>query len=120
VIEIAIKLKAVYERHQPSEFCPMLDFDERDLLALAEDVGFREVHMSLEADVEEYRSSPWRVSWEAMVHSAFNPLTPTLSEAMGEALTHEESERFASHLRPLVEAGRGDVRRASAYLWAIA
>ncbi len=120
VSDIAAKLKAVYERHQPPESCPMLDFDERDLLALAEDAGLHEVHMSLEADVEEARSSPWRISWEAMLHSAFNPLAPTLYEAMGEALTPEESERFASHLRPLVEAGNGEVRRASTYLWAVA
>lgn len=120
VSELAAKLKAVYERHQPPESCSMLDFDERDLLALAEDAGFHEVHMGLEADVEEYRSSPWRISWETMLHSAFNPLAPTLSEAMGEALTPHEAERFASHLRPLVEAGQGEVRRASTYLWAVA
>lgn len=120
VLEIATKLKAVYGSRQPPDSCPMLDFDERDLLALAEDAGFKELHMSLEVDVEEWRSSPWRIPWEAMLHSAFNPLAPTLAEAIGEALTPDESERFTSHLRPLVEAGRGEVRRASAYLWAVA
>lgn len=120
VTEIATKLKRAYERHQPPESCPMLDFDERDLLALADEAGFSEVHMSLEADVEQYRSSPWRISWEAMLHSAFNPMAPTLAEAMGESLAPHESERFVSHLRPLVEAGRGEVRRASTYLWAVA
>lgn len=120
VIEIAAKLKAVYERRQPPESCPMLDFDERDLLALAEDAGFHEIHMRLDADVEDARSSPWQLSWDAMRRSAFNPMAPTLAEAMGEALTTEESERFAAHLGPLVDAGNGEVRRASASLWAVA
>jgi arsenite methyltransferase len=120
VEEIAAKVKAVYERAQPHDSCSMLDFDERDILALAQQAGFREVHLSLEADVEPYESSPWRMSWETMLQSAFNPLAPTLDEAMAEALTSEEADRFTSHLRPLVEAGQGVVRRASVYLWAIA
>jgi arsenite methyltransferase len=120
VAEIAAKVKATYDGRQPPATCPMLDFDERHLLAFAEEAGFGEVHLRLEVDVEEYRSSTWQVSWDALLHSAFNPLAPTLAEAMGAALTPRETERFTSHLRPLVEAGRGEVRRASAYLWAVA
>ena len=118
VADAASKLKAVYQNHQPADD-PMFDFDERDLLALAERASFREVHLSFEADIEEYRSSPWQISWQAMLHSAFNPSAPTLEEAMAEALTHEERERLISHLRPLVDAGQGQVRRAAAYLWSV-
>lgn len=54
-----------------------------------------------------------------MLDSAFNPLAPTLAEAMAEALSPEESGRLTDHLRPLVEAGRGRGRRAAAYLSAV-
>ncbi len=40
-------------------------------------------------------------------------------EAIGQVLTSEEAEAFVAHLRPLVEAKRGTVRSALAYLWAI-
>ncbi len=118
VADLASKVKAVYESHQPPQSCTMVDFDERDLLGLAEDAGFDDVHLCFEVDVEEYRSSPWRTSWEALLHSAFNPLAPTLAEAMAEALSAEESARLCDHLHPLVVEGRGQVRRAAAYLWA--
>lgn len=54
-----------------------------------------------------------------MLHSAFNPVAPTLAEAMAEALSSEEARRMSDHLRALVEAGDGQVRRAAAYLWAV-
>jgi hypothetical protein len=47
-----------------------------------------------------------------------NPKAPTLAEAMQEALTPGEAERFTNHLRPLVDAGQGTHRLAVAYLWA--
>ncbi len=119
VTKVASKVKAVYERRQPPATDPMFNFDERELLALAEDAGFEDVHLRLEADIEEYRSSPWRSSWDAMLHTAYNPLAPTLAEAMAEALTPEETERLSDHLRPLAESGHGQVRRAAAYLWAV-
>lgn len=52
VVEIAAKVKAVFESRLPPESHPRFDFDERDLLALAEDAGFDDVHLCLEADVE--------------------------------------------------------------------
>ena len=48
-----------------------------------------------------------------------NPNIPSLEEAMAEALTQEEIERFVAHLRPLVEARRGTERWAVAVLWAV-
>jgi len=38
---------------------------------------------------------------------------------MNEALTPEETERFAAYLRPSVEGGRGQERSALACLWAV-
>ena len=44
---------------------------------------------------------------------------PTIREAIDEALTPEERERFVDYLRPLVEEGKGVSRPAVAYLRAV-
>jgi hypothetical protein len=48
-----------------------------------------------------------------------NPLIPPLGEALDRTLNAEEIAAFTEHLRPLVEAGAGQERRAAAYLTAI-
>ncbi len=114
VAEIASKVRAVYERIQPTDD-PMFDFDERDLIEQAERAGFQEVHLQLEADVTPMQES----NWDDMIKRAANPLVPTLEEAVAQALTAEEAERFISHLRPLVEGRKGTRRSAIALLWAV-
>ena len=52
IIDIATKLKAVYERIQPVETDPMLNFDEWDVIAHVELAGFREIHLDLKVDVK--------------------------------------------------------------------
>jgi arsenite methyltransferase len=99
----------------PLELDPMLDFDERDLLAHAEGAGFGEVHLELRVDVEPL---PPR-SWATFVRTAPNPLAPTLEEALARRLTPAESAQLVAHLRPLVETGQGTRRGAVAYLWAV-
>jgi SAM-dependent methyltransferase len=112
VDEIAAKLRAVYEAIQPPDSDPMLDFDERDLLRLAEDAGFFPIRLTLDARVE---ATPER-SWDGFLDGAWNPNVPTLREAMEQALTSEERERLTQQLRPLVEGGRGVWRMALAHL----
>jgi arsenite methyltransferase len=94
---------------------PMFDFDERDLFALAEHVGFFPVTL-------EYRAEaipPEPRSWESFLHSAPNPKIPTFAEAMDAALTAEERELLVTELRPAVEEGRGVWRMGSAFLRAV-
>jgi arsenite methyltransferase len=110
--ELGTKLRAVYERLQPRDTDPMLDFDERDLVALAESNGFFPIHLYLDAVIEPI---PPR-AWEGFVQTAGNPNIPTIGEAMDQVLTPEERERLAAYLRPLVEEGRGTWRMASAHL----
>jgi ubiquinone/menaquinone biosynthesis C-methylase UbiE len=114
VAELAAKVKAVYSAIQPPSD-PMLDFDERDLVAFAERAGFGEVHAQLSIDIGPTPPQPW----PGLVNSSGNPRIPTLGEAMREVLTDDETERLTEHLRPLVEAGRGKGRRATAQLWAV-
>lgn len=115
VAETAQKIKAVYLRIQPPDSDPMLDFDERDLIGLAEKAGFREIHLELQAEIKPNTDHH---GWEAMLRTAGNPRIPTLEEAMREALTPVETEAFVTYLRPLVEAKQGIVQLARAYLWA--
>jgi SAM-dependent methyltransferase len=91
---------------------PMVDFDERDLLALVEAAGFFPVKLDYAAEVRPFE--PRR--WETALHSSGNPKIPTLAEAMDKALTTEERERLVAQLRPAVEEGRGVWRMGVAYL----
>ena len=109
--EIAGKVFAVYKELQP-DTDPMLDFDERDLLALAQEAGFLPVELQLVAQVV---SRP-PVSWDAFTSIAGNPKIPTLAEAMEEALSAAEREQLTRRLRPLVEHGGGIGHSATAYL----
>jgi arsenite methyltransferase len=91
---------------------PMLDFDERDLVALAEQADFFPIQLDYVAEIRPLE--PRR--WESALHSSGNPKIPTLAEAMEQALTAEERERLVAELRPAVEEGRGVWRMGSAYL----
>ncbi len=110
--EIEGKLWAVYDGIQPPDSDPMLDFDERDLLRIAEEAGFFPLRLTLDACVEP--TAPY--SWDGFLDTAWNPNVPTLREAMERVLTPDERERLTARLRPLVERGEGQWRMALAYL----
>jgi arsenite methyltransferase len=112
VPQAAAKLRAIYDAIQPPDSDPMLDFDERDLVGLAEDAGFFPISLTLEAVIEP----PPPRTWDGFLDSPGNPNIPTFREAIEQALTAVEREQLTAHLRPLVEQGRGEWRMASAYL----
>jgi ubiquinone/menaquinone biosynthesis C-methylase UbiE len=112
LVEIYQKVHAVYEAIQPPSD-PMLDFDERHLLELAEAAGFFPLHLLLEAEISPIEPR----SWEGFVNSAGNPKIPTFAEAMEQALTESERDRLIAHLRPLVEQGHGEWRMAMAHVY---
>jgi ubiquinone/menaquinone biosynthesis C-methylase UbiE len=117
-LEMAHKVRSVYERLQPPGTDPMLDFDERDLLAFAEKAGFGEIHLELQAEIKPPTKSP---AWQTFWRTAPNPKVPTLEEAVRQTLTPGEAEQFEAYLRPLVKSGQiaGPRRSAVAYLWAV-
>jgi arsenite methyltransferase len=119
VADLAQKVQAIYLRIQPPDSDPMTDFDERDLFSQAEKAGFKEVHLELQAEITPLERVPHSIAdWSAFLYTAGNPKIPTLAEAMEQALTPAEAERFTAYLRPLVEAGKGVRRSARAYFWA--
>ena len=109
--DLAERIERVYAEIQPPSD-PMLDFDERDLVRLAEEAGFFPIELELRVEVKSPEAAPW----DAFVNSSGNPKIPTFGEAMDQALTAEERERVTKHLRPLVEEGAGTWRMATAYL----
>jgi arsenite methyltransferase len=109
---ITAKLRAVYDAIQPADVDPMLDFDERDLLRLAEEAGFFPLRLTLDARVERMAPRGWDVSLD----TAWNPNVPTLREAMEQVLTPDEREQLTSSFRPVVEGGKGEWRMAFAHL----
>jgi arsenite methyltransferase len=112
--ELMSKVNAVFEGIQP-ETDPMVDFDERDLLTLAEHAGFFPITLDYRVDIDP----PEPQRWETFLGSSGNPKIPTFDEAMNEALSAEERARLVAALRPAVEHGRGVRRMAKAYLWAV-
>jgi SAM-dependent methyltransferase len=112
----AAKVRALYESIQPPGQDPMLDFDERDLLRHAQDAGFAETDLELRVSVKA-RKEP--VPWELFLRMSGNPLVPTLGEAMDSVLSPQEAAEFTAHLKPLVESGTGQLRKALAYLTAV-
>jgi ubiquinone/menaquinone biosynthesis C-methylase UbiE len=120
VQDLAQRVWAVYKRLQPMDSDPMLDFDERDLLDLSEHTGFKEIHLNYEAKIVPGNILGMKtVGWDDFLRFAGNPKVPTIGEAMDEALTPEETQRFEAHLRPLVENARRIETSAVAYLWAV-
>jgi ubiquinone/menaquinone biosynthesis C-methylase UbiE len=112
--EIVGKLRAIYDTIQPPDTDPMLDFDERDLLAHAEEAGFHPIQLQLEAEIQP--SGPQ--DWQSFLDRAGNPRIPAISQVIDEALTASEREQLVELLRPLVEQGGGTWRMASAFLQA--
>jgi ubiquinone/menaquinone biosynthesis C-methylase UbiE len=111
VAELADRVEQVYNAIQPPSD-PMLDFDERTLLQLAEAAGFFPIELELQAEIRPLEPRPW----QAFLHSSGNPKIPTIAEAMDQALSADERDRLSRHLRPLVEEGKGVWRMAHAYL----
>jgi ubiquinone/menaquinone biosynthesis C-methylase UbiE len=114
VQDLADKVKALGEKCEDDE-SPMLDFDEQDLLSLAEGAGFREIHLELHQQVATYRAP---MMWESYLSTSGNPLAPTNGEMIAGSLDPVERTRFEQHLRPLVEAGDMVRRLAVVDIWA--
>jgi arsenite methyltransferase len=109
------KLQALFDRIQPPDADPMLTFDDRDLVDLAERAGFDEIRLTLEVEVRP----PDPMRWETFLDVAWNPKLPTLAEAMEQVFTPAERDAYVAVLRPLVEDGRGSRRMATSFLWAV-
>lgn len=118
VAELADKVRATFEDlHDPAS-ATMTDFDAGDLVLLAEDAGFARVHCDCHIDIEPGQP-PGPENVETLLDTSPNPFAPTIREAIAQALTESERERFISHLRQAHDDGRQVKRLAVAYLVAV-
>jgi arsenite methyltransferase len=116
VAALAAKVQAFYDALQPPDSDPMLDFDDRDLVRHAEDAGFARVQLDLQVEV---RSVTEPCPWERFLRRSGNPLEPPFGEVLSQVLDPHEEAVLTEYLRPLVESGVGQFRRAVAYLVAV-
>ncbi len=112
---LADKVKAVYRQCQPDTH-PMVNFDERDLIAWTEEAGFGEVHLDYHVDVDQ---PPVEITWPVMLRSSPNPLVPPLADVLDQALTVAERQVLVQRLQDQINTGRSRRRMASAYLTAV-
>jgi SAM-dependent methyltransferase len=103
VADLAAKVREVYTGG-PVEQNPMLNFDERDLLRWVRAAGFTAVVMDYRAELDIPERLP-STDWDVLLRTAPNPLAPTLGEALAQALTGAERERFERHVRAALAAG---------------
>jgi len=60
-----------------------------------------------------------RADWDTFFRFAGNPKSPTLEEAIQQALRAAAVDKLIPHLRPLVETKPTVLRSALAYVWVI-
>ena len=78
---------------------PIVDYDERDLLAAAEAAGFAELSLAYEARVgTDVGFGLTRVPIRDMLGIAPNPTSPTYGELLDRALDPAERDRLVAHL----------------------
>jgi ubiquinone/menaquinone biosynthesis C-methylase UbiE len=118
---LAARVKAIYDAIQPPGDDPMLDFDERDLLALAEAAGFDAIQLELRADIRRRAvdADTQTARWESYIDTVPNPRVPSLREAIDQALDPAEREPFVAYLRGQFMTQPVTARSAHAYLVAI-
>lgn len=115
VADLAEKVKETFDTLEDPATAPMIDFDDRDLVHLAEAAGFECIHVECHIDIDP--NSPIRAtSLDALLDSAPNPLAPTIRESISAALTTSEQDRFLAHLKRTIAEGAHIRRSAVAYV----
>lgn len=93
---------------------PITNYSERDLVQLAHNCGFVDIHMELHIDIGPSTATPW----EVFINTAPHPLAPSLSVILDEQFTAEEREFLEQILRPTIESTQAVVTERIAYLTA--
>jgi arsenite methyltransferase len=105
-------LAKVNQAQEATTISAMVDFDERDLLTLAESAGFPDVHLEFRVDINTVPAEP-DYDWDGLLRTSPNPLAPTLGEFLDSTLTPEEQEL----MRERYVTSPRQRRMAVAYLW---
>jgi arsenite methyltransferase len=114
VTGLADRVKDTFAQLEHADAASMMDFDERDLFAMARRAGFAPIHLELHTDLIPGRAGMQSPSLQTLLGSSPHPLAPTLRETIGQALSPIEQARFLGCLRSALE------RNDSQLLWAAA
>ena len=93
---------------------PIANYSERDLVNMARQAGFAEIHLQLHIDVVP---SPI-TAWDIFLGTSPHPWAPSLQQILAEKFTSEERLFFEQMVRPTVESGNNITTERSAYLQA--
>ncbi|MDQ3676562.1 MAG: methyltransferase domain-containing protein [Actinomycetota bacterium] len=116
VADLAGKVKATFRELEDPAAVAMRNFDDRDLVRLAEVAGFERVHLECHIEIEPGSVTMRPVNLDALLDRAPNPLAPTARESIDAALTAPEQERFLAHLAGALADDQPVRRSALAYL----
>jgi arsenite methyltransferase len=94
---------------------PIASYTERDLVHLARDAGFADLH--LELHIDERPSSI--TSWDIFIGTAPHPLAPPLKEILATQFNAAERLLFERVMRPQVESGKTLESDSIAYMTAV-
>jgi hypothetical protein len=115
IADLAAKVKASYTALRDPGADTMMDFDDRDLVRLAEAAGFERIHLECHVDIEPVAHLRG-LDLETLLDISPNPLAPTLREAVDDALSPSERERFLAHCGRVLAEDEPLRRSAVAYL----
>ncbi len=93
---------------------PIVNYSERDMVRLAMDSKFSEIHLELHVNVFPSLIT----SWDTFLRYSPHPLAPSLNVILAEQFSLEERQFFEQILRPTVEAGQSPTIDRVAYLTA--
>ncbi len=94
---------------------PETSFSERDLVDLALDAGFVEIHMELHLDIVRGTMT----DWELFLDLTPLPKTPNLRQILAAHFSSQERALFERNMRPRIESGEALSSEVTAYLTAL-
>lgn len=93
---------------------PCTNFTERDLVHLAQEAGYTDVHMEFHIDVQLVNQT----SWEAFLESAPHPLARSVRQIITDDFDASDRDYFIEQFCPVIEAGSTTATSRNAFLTA--
>lgn len=91
---------------------PLVNYTERDVLVMAQNAGFKEMHVELHMDVTRSTVK----SWDVLLAGSPHPWSRTLGAILEQDFTQEDRDFFEAEMRPIVKAGADYVIERTVYV----
>jgi ubiquinone/menaquinone biosynthesis C-methylase UbiE len=113
---LAERVKRAYDDLQDPAARSLLEFDDLDLLSIACETGFDQIHLERHVDVAPGLSLVGQRDLNVSLDCALHPLAPTAREAIAHALDSAEQRRFIGRLARALDEGNASQTQAGVYL----